>query len=113
MTKSTTKRPTTGATTTTAHMPTSLRSRKAKPAVKTDTAPPAVEAKRQSKLDIVIALLSRAQGATIADMMHATGWQAHSVRGALAGAIKKKRGLAVAAEAAAGGRLYRIAASEA
>jgi hypothetical protein len=41
-------------------------------------------------------------------MMAATGWQAHSVRGAIAGAIKKKLKLDVASEKAEGGRVYRI-----
>ena len=43
-----------------------------------------------SKLDTLQALLIREQGASIAEMMAATGWQQHSVRGALAGALKKR-----------------------
>ena len=43
-------------------------------------------------------------------MMAATGWQAHSVRGAISGAIKKKLGLDVRSEKTEGGRVYRIAA---
>lgn len=60
-----------------------------------------------SKLDQVEALLRRPQGASIADMMTTTGWQQHSVRGALAGAIKK-RGHKVASDKVAGVRRYRI-----
>jgi hypothetical protein len=43
-------------------------------------------------------------------MMGATGWQAHSVRGAISGAIKKKLGLAVVSERVGETRTYRIAA---
>jgi hypothetical protein len=61
-----------------------------------------------SKLDAMVAQLSRPQGATIADLMQVTGWQAHSVRGAIAGACKKRRGLNVLSESTQGGRVYRI-----
>ena len=41
--------------------------------------------------------------------MKATGWQAHSVRGAISGALKKKRGLTVTSDAESGdARIYRI-----
>nr|TFG55530.1 MAG: DUF3489 domain-containing protein [Hyphomicrobiales bacterium] len=49
-------------------------------------------------------------GATIADLTSATEWQAHSVRGAMSGAIKKKRGLPVTSEKTDGARTYRIRA---
>jgi Protein of unknown function (DUF3489) len=55
------------------------------------------------KLGALVDLLNRPQGATVDDMMAATGWQAHSVRGALAGALKKTLGYEVASE-----RVYRI-----
>jgi hypothetical protein len=41
-------------------------------------------------------------------MMQATGWQAHSVRGALSGALKKKLALAVISTKTEAGRVYRI-----
>lgn len=66
-------------------------------------------APRTTKLDILISLLTRAQGMTIAQASVATGWQAHSVRGALAGSIKKKLGHQVTSEKSDGDRIYRIA----
>lgn len=61
-----------------------------------------------SKIDQVLALLRREEGATTKALMEATGWQAHSVRGIIAGAIKKKLGLSVVSEAGESGRTYRI-----
>ena len=64
-----------------------------------------------SKIDGLIILLRRKTGATITDAMEATGWQAHSVRGAISGTLKKKQGLTVTSEVeGARGRVYRIAA---
>jgi Protein of unknown function (DUF3489) len=63
-----------------------------------------------SKQAKVVDLLRRASGASIEEMMKATGWQAHSVRGVISGALKKKRGLAIISEKSkAGDRRYRIA----
>lgn len=62
-----------------------------------------------TKLSTVITLLRRPKGASINDLMNATGWQAHSVRGAISGAIKKKQGLAVTSEVSGDRRVYRIA----
>jgi hypothetical protein len=56
-------------------------------------------------------MLRRKQGATIAQIVEATGWQPHTVRGAFAGALKKKLGLTVTSEKIEGGeRVYRLAA---
>jgi len=63
-----------------------------------------------SKEAQVIGMLRRPEGATIAQLMAATGWRAHTVRGAFAGALKKRRGLAVTSAKPQGGeRIYRIA----
>ena len=57
----------------------------------------------------LIAMLRRKEGATIAQIVAATGWQPHTVRGAFAGALKKKLGLTVTSEKVEGGeRVYRI-----
>lgn len=60
-----------------------------------------------TKLDKLIALLKRPKGADLPQLMAATGWQAHSVRGALAGSIKSK-GWQIDSEKVAGRRIYKI-----
>ena len=70
-----------------------------------------------SKQAEVIRMLQRPEGATISQICAATGWQAHTVRGTFAGALKKKLGLTIVSEKiegpagtpGAGQRLYRIA----
>lgn len=64
------------------------------------------------KLGIVVALMQRPEGATVAQMGEATGWQPHSVRGALAGALKRKHKLIIIGEPGEAGRVYRIAAEQ-
>ena len=61
-----------------------------------------------SKKARIIAMLRAPSGATIDAMVHATGWQQHSVRGFLAGVIRKKLGLNLVSAAAENGRIYRI-----
>jgi hypothetical protein len=51
-----------------------------------------------SKLAMLVALLSRNEGATIAEMVVATGWQPHTVRGVMSGALARKFGLRIASE---------------
>lgn len=63
-----------------------------------------------TKQATVIALLRRQGGATIAELQKATGWQAHSLRGAISGTLKKKLALPVTSDVLEGrGRVYRIA----
>jgi hypothetical protein len=63
-----------------------------------------------SKLAQVVDLLESEEGATIAEIMAATGWQQHTVRGALAGSITKKLGRTLTSEKVEGrGRVYRSA----
>ncbi|RYE08245.1 MAG: DUF3489 domain-containing protein [Hyphomicrobiales bacterium] len=67
---------------------------------------------KTTKLDMLIAALRHKMGATIDELMEATGWQAHSVRGSISGALKKRMSLNVVSETVDGrGRVYRIEAS--
>jgi hypothetical protein len=69
---------------------------------------PAQKTKQQVFLD----LLNRPEGATVEELQAVTGWQQHSVRGFLAGAVKKKLGLTLLSEKPdAGFRRYRIASA--
>lgn len=62
-----------------------------------------------TKQATLIAMLRAPEGATIAEIVIATGWQPHTVRGAMAGALKKKLGLDVTSEKVEGrGRVYFI-----
>jgi hypothetical protein len=62
-----------------------------------------------TKQATLIAMLRRKEGATIAQIVEATGWQPHTVRGAFAGALKKKLGLTIISEKVEGKeRVYRI-----
>lgn len=63
----------------------------------------------EGKLATLTNLHRREQGATLAELTAATGWQAHSMRGAMSGALKKKQGLEIASVKADGVRTYRIA----
>ena len=64
---------------------------------------------RVTKHDCLLTLLSQRNGATIPEMMEATGWQQHSVRGFLAGTVKKKLGFALTSSKTDGElRRYRI-----
>ncbi len=78
----------------------------------TDRAGPSTTGKVRpgTKLAALVELLGRKQGGTLAEAIETTGWQAHSVRGAISGSLKKKLGLTVTSEVVAGrGRTYSIA----
>jgi hypothetical protein len=65
-----------------------------------------------SKQSRVIALLQSPTGATIAAMMQATGWQQHSVRGFLAGVVRKRLKLKLGSKKVDGTRVYRVATED-
>ncbi|SLN77033.1 DUF3489 domain-containing protein [Oceanibacterium hippocampi] len=74
--------------------------------------PPANDAPRPgTKQALLVDLLKRKSGVTLDEAVEATGWQPHSVRGAISGTLHKKLGLSVSSEKVEGrGRVYRIAA---
>lgn len=66
--------------------------------------------RKGTKQAVLVEMLKAKAGASIQDIVSATGWQAHTVRGAIAGTIKKKLGYSVETEAVENrGRVYRIA----
>jgi hypothetical protein len=88
-------------------------STKTKKSCETLAANPTPSAMPAGKIGALIVLLMRSEGATLAAMMDATGWQAHSVRGAMAGTIKKKLKLTVTSEKIGDVRSWRIQAGQA
>ncbi len=76
---------------------------------KAKPAKPVVDQKPgKSKQATVLALLSRSSGTTVTAIMEATGWQAHSVRGFLAGVVRRKLALTLQSEKTDGERVYRV-----
>jgi hypothetical protein len=71
-------------------------------------ASPRIAARPGTKHDRIIAMLRMPAGATIASLVTATEWQQHSVRGFLAGVVRKKLGLNLVSEQTDKGRVYRI-----
>jgi len=78
------------------------------PVPKRDHAHKAEPGSKQSR---VVAMLQSPTGATISAMMKATGWQPHSVRGFLAGVVRKRLKLRLASKKVDGTRVYRIIAA--
>ncbi|WP_083780416.1 DUF3489 domain-containing protein [Nitrobacter sp. Nb-311A] len=68
--------------------------------------------KRPNKQTKLLDLLRRPAGATIAALSNASGWQQHSVRGFLAGVVRKKLGLELVSIVEADQRIYRIVAAK-
>jgi hypothetical protein len=74
-----------------------------------DAAPKTRTPREGTKQAALIAMLRAPDGATIEEITAATGWQSHTVRGAMAGALKKKLGLEVTSEKVEGrGRVYKL-----
>ncbi len=66
----------------------------------------------QTKKQIALSLLERSKGASIVEIQGALGWQAHSVRGFLAGTVRKMPGVILVSEKAEDGpRRYRVEAA--
>lgn len=90
---------------------------KTKPAAVQSTLPadatparPADAAALTGKLAELLKLVRRKTGASIEEMVSATGWQAHSVRGAISGTLRKRLGLTVERSKTDGVTRYRVAA---
>ena len=81
---------------------------KSKPRKSSSATTLSVSRRTATKHDRVLTLLRSKDGATIAAIARATGWQLHSVRGFLAGVVKKKLRLELASEKTKSGRIYRV-----
>jgi len=100
------------------------KSAKKRPVVSSTTPVPAAKPTRSTTDDVkspkvdpgskqsrVIAMLQSPTGTTIGAMMKATGWQQHSVRGFLAGVVRKRLKLKLGSEKVDGQRVYQIASA--
>ena len=89
---------------------TSKKAARTKVAAKPKAAAKPAKPRAESKQSRLIAMLKQPDGATIVEIAKALGWLPHTVRGAIAGALKKKLGLNVESEKVDDrGRVYRIA----
>lgn len=95
--------------TTKAAMPAAKKTAKAAPKTASNEATSTASVPREfSKKQIVLDLLRRKDGATMAEIAAKTGWMNHSIRGFISGTISKKMGLTVeSVKNAAGERTYR------
>lgn len=62
----------------------------------------------KGKITTLVSMMRRPSGASVAELTQETGWQAHSVRGAISGNVKRKLGLRVLSEKVGNKRVYRI-----
>jgi hypothetical protein len=85
---------------------------RAKPAQQSADEPKTNKTDARSKQARVIAMLQSPTGATIAAIMKATGWQQHSVRGFLAGVVRKRLKLKLTSKKVNGNRIYQIASED-
>jgi hypothetical protein len=85
----------------------------AKPAQRTAVETKGKNANPESKQSRVLTMLQSSAGTTIAAMMQATGWQQHSVRGFLAGVVRKRLKLKLEPKKVDGTRVYQIAKGDA
>jgi hypothetical protein len=81
---------------------------RSKPRARSVTMSPKTAARSDTKHARIIAMLRAPAGTTIAAIMTATEWQPHSVRGFLAGVVRKKLGFNLVSEQTDKGRIYRI-----
>ena len=78
-----------------------------RPIASAETKPP--QGRAGTKQAQLVAMLKATEGASVKEIVAAFGWQPHTVRGAIAGALKKKLGLQIGSEVIEGrGRVYRI-----
>ena len=89
-----------------------LSAKAAKPAPRSADEPKANKTDARSKQARVIAMLQSPTGTTIAAIMKATGWQPHSVRGFLAGVVRRRLKLTLASKKVNGNRIYQIASDD-
>jgi hypothetical protein len=76
-----------------------------------DAKPKATTKRSSTKQETVLGMLRQPKGATVAAIARATSWQQHSVRGFLAGVVKKKLKLKLESEMSGDQRVYRVAKS--
>src|ERR1700704_5959367 len=81
---------------------------KSKAPSRSEQSSPKTSTRPGTKHGRILAMLRTPAGATIAAIMTATEWQQHSVRGFLAGVVRKKLGLNLVSESTDKGRVYRI-----
>ncbi len=82
------------------------------PGTKAKAAAPRRRQSPRTKKQIALSLLERSKGASIAEMQNAMGWQAHSVRGFLAGTVRKMPGVILVSDKTDNGpRRYRVEAA--